>query len=235
MKRPGLVSRGPGHPHSDLGGRVVPVTQLLGCDEAVCADRDRRSRGVIGDEHGPRVQLLHVRESFDHAGFGVPGGIRWPRLTPVESVLELVQHLRFFVEVRDDEARVIGAGRVELHTEELDEGRDHPAGQLKLRVGPLQADSAVVRSSMVSRDRPVEAVPPCHQGIQGNRVDRLSRDHRSRRVGGNVPSDAESTVDVVIPGEPPGLSGRLSLGRDGRRHEKEGDRSPAEPDRVEVR
>jgi hypothetical protein len=83
---------------------------------------------MIDHDDRPWRLRTHRAQRFEHEGWPVSSRVRRPSLPPREARLDIVQAHDFVVAVRHDQARVLGARRVELQAEELNQTRDDPAG-----------------------------------------------------------------------------------------------------------
>ena len=120
----------------------------------------------------------------------------------VEAAFDVVQHRRFVLAVRDDERVMIHRRHVELHAVELQHLGDHFARGLQLRIRARQVQLRVVRTAVIRRHHPRQAVHPRAVRVDRCGVAAVHAGHRLRRVLGLVVVGAPVAVDVRIAGEP---------------------------------
>ena len=104
--------------------------------------------------------------------------------------------------VGKDDAAVIATRRVQFNAIELDDFRDHFAGDLKIRIGFVQIEFAVQAPAVIRGHHPGEPVVPGHQRIQGDGVDTVSADAGFGRVHVPIPKDAVARMHMMVAGEP---------------------------------
>ena len=193
------------HPDRDLRRRIVPVAQFRRGRLAVLAQPLGGAGRMVGDDHRRPRQGLHVGEGLDHPSLLVAGRVHGPGLELVEAALKVRQVLPLLGAVGDDDAGMVCARGVQLQAEEEDQVGDFPAGLQDFGVGEVPVHAGVVRSPVVRRRHPRQAVLAGHAGVGGDGVVRVAANHRLRRLGGirsRLPVDAELGMDMVVARQP---------------------------------
>jgi hypothetical protein len=188
---------------------------------------------VIGKHERQKRQALHVFEGTLRMRLLTPRGIHGPRFIGVELALDVVQHRRFALAVRDDERVMIHCRHVELHAVELQHLGNHFARCFELGIRAREIQLRVIRAAVIGRDHPRQSVHSCAVRVNRRRVTAVDADERFRRRLGRVPAGAPMAVDVGIAREP--LPFRLHRGQHGPPCGRNGDDKQNKPVAFHIR